>query len=154
MCHLILLLPVLAIPLFWLFPMTISVPAYVAVLILSGGIYFLAIRAMRQPVQTGVEALMHSTGEVLGKEGSLFRVRVRSEVWSAESTDNLRPGNYVEVVAVDELILKVRRLPGALTGNTLRDSGARGHGLNGGISHRFTGQSVHSPFRIPIALTS
>ena len=119
MCHLILLLPVLAIPLFWLFPMTIAVPAYVAVLILSGGIYYLAIRAMRQPVQTGVEALMHSTGEVLGKEGSLFRVRVRSEVWNAESTDNLRPGDYVEVVAVEELRIKVRSLPGALTGNTL-----------------------------------
>ena len=111
MCHLILLLPLLALPLFWLVPMSIAVPVYAAVLLLSGGIYFLAIRAMRQPVQTGVEALIHSTGEVLGKEGSLFRVRVRSEVWNAESTDNLRPGDYVEVVAVEGLRLKVRRFP-------------------------------------------
>jgi membrane protein implicated in regulation of membrane protease activity len=110
MCHLILLLPFLALPLFWLVPMSIAVPVYAAVLLLSGGIYFLAIRAMHRPVQTGVEALLHSRGEVLGKEGNLFRVRVRSEIWHAESKDNLRPGDSVEVVAVEELTLRVRRI--------------------------------------------
>jgi membrane protein implicated in regulation of membrane protease activity len=85
MCHLILLLPLVALPLFWLVPMSIAVPAYIAVLILSGGIYFLAIHAMHRPVQTGVEALLHSTGEVFRNEGGLFRVRVGSELWNAES---------------------------------------------------------------------
>lgn len=124
MCHLILLLPVVAISLFWFFPLSIAVPTYGVVLIVSGWVYFLAIRAMRRPVQTGVEALMHSIGEVLGKEGSLFRVRVRSEVWNAESTDNLQPGDAVEVVSVDELRLKVRRISGPLAGNTFRDKDA------------------------------
>jgi membrane protein implicated in regulation of membrane protease activity len=110
MCHLILLLPVLALPLFWLAPLSIAVPAYLAIVILSGGIYFLAIRAMHRPVQIGVEALLHSRGEVLGTEGKLFRVRVNSEVWSAESSDTLRTGDRVEVLAIDGLRLRVHRI--------------------------------------------
>ena len=42
--------------------MSIAVPAYVAVLILSGGIYFLAVRAMHRPVQIGVEVFLSRTG--------------------------------------------------------------------------------------------
>jgi len=109
-CHLILLLPLLALPLFWLAPVSIAVPAYAAVLILSGGIYVLALRAMHRPVQTGVESLLHSRGEVLANADGLFRVRVHSEVWNAESKDNLQPGDSVEVIAVDELRLRVRQI--------------------------------------------
>lgn len=109
MCHLILLLPLLALPLFWIFPLPIALPAYGTVLAVSGGVYFLAIRAMQRPVQTGVEALLHSTGNVIGTQGKLFKVRVNSEIWSAESMDTLQPGDCVEVIAVDELRLKVRR---------------------------------------------
>jgi membrane protein implicated in regulation of membrane protease activity len=110
MCHLILLLPLLALPLCWLVPLSIAVPVYAAVLVISGGSYFLAIRAVHRPVQIGVQALLHSRGEVLGRDGELFRVRVHSEVWSAESQDTLRPGDRVEVLAVDGLRLRVRRI--------------------------------------------
>jgi len=109
-CHLILLLPLLALPLFWLTPLSVALPAYVAVLGLSGGIYLLAIRAMHRPVQTGTEALLHRRGEVLGKEGNLFRVRVGSELWNAESKENMHSGDRVEVEAVEELRLRVRRV--------------------------------------------
>jgi hypothetical protein len=68
------------------------------------------MRAMHRPVQTGMEALLHSRGEVLAKADGLFRVRVHSEVWNAESEHALRPGDRVEVVAIDELRLRVRRI--------------------------------------------
>lgn len=110
MCHLILLMPVLAIPLFWFAPLSLAVPVYGAILIVSGWVYFLAIRAMRRPVETGIEALVHSTGEVVDKEGDLFHVRAQSEIWNAESTDELRIGDHVEIIAVEGLRLKVRRL--------------------------------------------
>lgn len=110
MCHLILLLPLLALPLFWVFTLAIALPAYGTVLVVSGGVYYLAIRAMQRPVQTGMEALLHSTGNVIGTQGKVFQVRVSSEVWSAESMDILRPGDCVEIIAVDELRLKVRRI--------------------------------------------
>jgi membrane protein implicated in regulation of membrane protease activity len=110
MCHLMLLLPLLALPIFWLAPLSIAVPAYAAVLILSGWIYLLALRAMHRPVQTGMEALLHSRGEVLAKADGLFRVRVHSEVWNAESKDTLKSGDRVEVLAIDGLRLRVCRI--------------------------------------------
>lgn len=110
MCHLILLMPVLAIPLFWFVPLSLAAPVYSGILVVSGWVYFLAIRAMNRPVETGIEALVHSTGEVVGKEGDLFCVRVQSEIWNAESTDKLRPGDRIEVIGVEGLMLKVRHL--------------------------------------------
>jgi len=109
MCHLVLLLPVLALPLFWLVPLSIAVPAYGAVLIVSGWVYVLAMRAMHRPVQTGVEALAHRTGEVIGQNDGVFQVRLGSEIWNAESKDKLRTGDPVEVVSVEGLRLKIRR---------------------------------------------
>lgn len=110
MCHIILLMPVLAIPLFWFLPLFVAVPVYGVILVASGWVYYLAIRVMRRPVGTGIEALMHSTGEVVDKEGDLFHVRVQSEIWNAESMDKLRPGDRIEVIGVKGLRLKVRCL--------------------------------------------
>lgn len=109
MCHLILLLPVLALPVFWFVPLSIAVLVYGAVLIVSGWVYVLALRAMHRPVQTGVEALSQHTGEVIGQEDGMFQVRLGSEIWSAESKDRLRPGDPIEVVSVEGLRLKIRR---------------------------------------------
>jgi membrane protein implicated in regulation of membrane protease activity len=110
MCHLILLMPVLAIPLFWFVPLSVAAPVYSVILIVSGGMYYLMLRVMQRPVKTGTEALVHSIGEVVGKEGDLFRVRAQGEIWNAESTDKLRPGDRIEVIGVKGLRLKVRCL--------------------------------------------
>lgn len=110
MRHPVLLMPVLAIPIFWFAPLSIAAPVYGTILVASGWVYFLAIRTMRRTVKTGIEALVHSTGEVVGKEGDLFHVRAQSEIWNAESMDKLRPGERVEIIVVEGLRLKVRRL--------------------------------------------
>lgn len=110
MCHLILLMPVLAIPLFWFMPLLVAAPVYSVILIASGWIYYLAIRAMQRPVETGPEELIHSTGEVVGKEGTRLRVHVHSETWSAESMDELQIGDFVEIIAIKNMKLKVRRI--------------------------------------------
>lgn len=109
MCHLLLLLPVLALPVFWFLPMPIAAPAYAAVLIVSGWVYVLALRAMRRPVQTGLEALVHHTGEVIGQDEGVVQVRLGSEIWNAESKDELRAGDCIEVVSIEGLRLKIRR---------------------------------------------
>ena len=66
MCHLILLMPILALPLFWVLPIPVAVPGYTIVLVVSGWVYWLALRAMHRRVQTGREALLHETGSVIG----------------------------------------------------------------------------------------
>jgi membrane protein implicated in regulation of membrane protease activity len=98
------------VPVFWLVPLAIAVPAYTLVVILSGWIYWLAVSAMRRPVQTGAEALAHRTGEVIASEDGVLQVRVHNEIWNAESADDLRPGERFEVIGVEALRLKVRRI--------------------------------------------
>ena len=50
MCHLVLLLPLFGLAVFWLWPPAVAVPVYLAVLVVSAGVYYLALVAMRLPV--------------------------------------------------------------------------------------------------------
>jgi hypothetical protein len=58
MCHITLLLPVLALPVFWILPLAVSVPVYAVVVIIAGLVYGYAMLAMRRPVETGVEGMI------------------------------------------------------------------------------------------------
>jgi len=110
MCHLILAMPLLGLVVFWFWPLSIAGPAYAGIVALSAWLYLLIIKAMRRPVVSGKESLMHSRGTVLGRDGKLFRVRANSEIWNAASADRLSVGESVEVIGIDGLILNVRRL--------------------------------------------
>ena len=111
MCHLLLALPLLALPVLWLLPFNVAVPLYVVVVALSIVVYILAMKAMRMPVSTGAEALLHAFGTVRSAEGRKATVWIQSELWSAESgSETLVEGDQVEVVAMDGLTLKVRKL--------------------------------------------
>lgn len=69
----------------------------------------LALRAHRRPVVSGREELIGSVGIVLKKEGDeeRNRIRIRGELWQVESEYPLKPGDYVKVVDISELILQV-----------------------------------------------
>ena len=109
MCHLALLLPFFGLPVFWLWPLSTALPSYLVILLLSAGIYYYAIAAMRRKVVTGPEALLHSEGVVVSQYGLKTTVRVQGELWSAHSKDELVPGDIIHVVDVDGLSLQVRR---------------------------------------------
>lgn len=131
MCHLLLLLPMLALPVFWLWPMAIAAPVYGVVLIISLWVYFLALRAMRQSVGTGAEELLGSEGIVLSMESGLARVRVHSEIWFAQAVTKVRAGDRVKVVGIDGLRLRVQRQ------NEVRDTHrarATVHGISKSLS--------------------
>ena len=108
MCHLLLLLPLVALPVFWLLPWTVAVPTYAAVVAFSGWLYWLAWRAMRRPVVTGQEQLIGSTGEVLKAGSQPLQVRVGGETWDAVCTDRVHKGDQIQVLAIDGLTLHVR----------------------------------------------
>jgi membrane-bound serine protease (ClpP class) len=109
MCHFILLLPVVTLPVFWLWPIALAVPAYAAVLLLSAWVYVYSVRAMQRPVVTGAEQMLHTKGRVVEVDGSTARIRVRSELWDASSPDSLHKGDWVTVEEIDGLTLRVRR---------------------------------------------
>ena len=47
MCHLILVMPVVALPVLWLLPPSEGLPLYLVVLVVAGAVYWLAFKAMR-----------------------------------------------------------------------------------------------------------
>jgi len=111
MCHFLLLLPLLSLPVFWILPFGPALAIYGTLLVVSAGIYWYAIQAMRRPVQTGVEAMVGETGVVIESRGgkNLF-VRACSEIWHAECASQLREGDRLKVVAVEDLTLRVKKL--------------------------------------------
>lgn len=110
MCHVLLLLPLLALPVFWLMPFAAALPVYGVVLASSAAIYWYAIQAMRRPVETGTEGMVGEIGEVIESRGANLFVRARSENWHAKSAAELREGDRVKVVAVEDLTLRVKKL--------------------------------------------
>lgn len=110
MCHILLLMPLLALPLFWLLPLSIALPIYLAIVLLSAWLYLYVFKALSRPVVTGRQEMLHSTGTVVDVEGQSLHVRVHGEVWVAEASDKLLPGEKVVVTGMNGLTLKVHRL--------------------------------------------
>ncbi|NIR28988.1 MAG: hypothetical protein GWN84_06670 [Gammaproteobacteria bacterium] len=110
MCHLILLLPVLGLAIFWMAPLPVAGPVYAIVLLLSVWLYGLIMRSMRQPVETGVERLRQEVGEVVATGGRTLTVRVQNELWRAKCNQTLERGDRVKVADVEGLTLRVEKL--------------------------------------------
>ena len=116
MCHVLLVLPLLASPVFWLFPFEIAAPLYAIAFTLSAAVYVIAVKSMHARVVSGKEALIHAPGVVKSIVDGVPFVRVLGEDWTALSKDHrLHEGDRVEVVGIDGLTLQVR----------LRDSAAQ-----------------------------
>lgn len=132
MCHLILALPFMGLVVFWLWPLTVAAPVYAVIFLVSLSLYYLIIQAMRLPVVTGTEEILQETGKVIEVHGHKARVRVRSEIWNAESLDKLRVGDRVSIMGVDGLVLRVRRLSGSRESNITSAVSRRSAQLNSG----------------------
>lgn len=108
-CHVLLFgLPVLGLPLFWIFPLPVALAIYVPLSALSVGLGLAVICALRKPVKTGAEGLPGRAGRVLTVDGGDITVQVDGELWRAQSVEALAPAQPVDVLAVEGLTLKVR----------------------------------------------
>ncbi len=111
MCHVILMMPVLALPLFWVLPPGQAVPVYSVIAVISGLIYWrIAVSHGGRP-QTGAESLIGTTAEVVSRREpggeARYLVRSRGELWSATSSDSLEPGDTVAITALNGIRLVV-----------------------------------------------
>src|SRR4030067_186366 len=113
MCHLILLMRVIALPVFWLMPVGYAAPTYAVISLVSGFLYWLITRAMRQPVRDGFQSLVGTEVEVVSRLGTSdyaqYLVRAGGELWGARSGEVLQPGENVSVMALDGIRLVVAR---------------------------------------------
>lgn len=114
MCHLILLMPLLGLPILWLTPPSFAIPVYVVIVLLSAILYWLITKAMRKPLQDGFQSLIGTEAEVVSRRArnnpAPYLVRSKGELWSAYSTDTLRPGEPVNIVAVKGIGIVVERV--------------------------------------------
>jgi membrane protein implicated in regulation of membrane protease activity len=110
---LLMALPIAAIPIFWFLPAAAAVPVYIFVVLLSGAMFWLMWRTMKQPAVTGTESLVGRDVEVVSRSGSgrgtRYMVHVEGELWTARSRDALQPGETVVIVAAEGNYLTVAR---------------------------------------------
>jgi membrane-bound serine protease (ClpP class) len=95
----------------------VSIPLVVVVGILTGALFGVlvgfGIRALRAPVRSGRESLAGKTGTATTEFRPTGQVQLGSELWTAEPVEGsgkIRKGDQVEVVEVQGLRLKVRKI--------------------------------------------
>ncbi len=109
MCHLILLLPIFGLAVFWIWPLSVAAPIYGVLVLFSAFFYFAIMRAMRRSVQTGHKGLIHQKAHVVEALNPEGRVRVHGELWKAVSLGRLNKGEQAEVISVEGLTLNVQK---------------------------------------------
>ena len=114
MCHVLLGLPLLALPVFWIWPLSVAAPVYGVVAVASLALYAYALKAMRMPPLNGAEAIVGASGTVakVGERG--VTLLVRGELWTADADrETFAVGDRAVVVGVDGLRLRARKRSGA-----------------------------------------
>lgn len=126
MCHVLLLMPVLGLPILWLMPLSLAVPIYVVLALGSGLLYWLIWKSMSRPLDTGVESLIGTEAEVVSKlspgHRAQYLVRAGGELWTALCSDVLQSRENVNIEAVDGISLVVQ--PVGSTPHTDQSAGA------------------------------
>lgn len=75
--------------------------------LLSFTVFAMAAKAWRRPVVSGREGMIGAPGRVISWEGQEGRIRVHSEAWQARADRSFAPGDIVEVIAMEGLVLRV-----------------------------------------------
>jgi membrane-bound serine protease (ClpP class) len=95
----------------------VSIPLVIGVGIATGALFGLlvgfGIRALKAPIRAGRESLVGATGVAKSALRPTGQVQVESELWTAEiveGSERIRKGDTVEVVEVQGLRLKVRKV--------------------------------------------
>lgn len=90
--------------------MSVFIPTVVTISAFFVTVATLAFRAQMRKPQTGAEVMLGLIGEVkedLDPEGKVF---VYGELWNAQADEYIPVGEKVEVIAVENLMLKVKRI--------------------------------------------
>ena len=110
-CHLVLFLPVFALPVFWFFPFETALPSYLIILGVSLFIYFKIFKAMRQQVLTGREGIVGKKGLVIEDIDPEGKIQYASEIWNARTSGNrFSKGEHVRICGIKRLMLQVEKL--------------------------------------------
>jgi len=112
MCHLLLLLPLVGLGVFVIWPLPVALPVYLGITVISLLIYFKAHQAMQAPVMTGLEGMIGGIAEVVAEVGQIKQIRYQGELWSAVSSEELAPGDKVKIIGFEGMKIIVQKAPG------------------------------------------
>jgi membrane protein implicated in regulation of membrane protease activity len=95
-------LPLIALPVFWLLPLGQAILVYLLSLLLSGWMFWLMRRNKKYRVVTGKEGLIGQEAEVVSKSTTRgkaeYTIRVEGELWMARSYNGVQPGEKVIII--------------------------------------------------------
>ena len=106
-CHLLLLVPVVGLGLFWVLPWPLASVIYAGGVAPSLLIAWVGWRALQAPPMMGVEAMVGEMGEAITDLVPLGQVRYRNDLWTARSAEPVRKGERVRITAVEGVRLRV-----------------------------------------------
>jgi membrane protein implicated in regulation of membrane protease activity len=109
-CHVLLFgLPVLGLPLFWIFPLPLALALYLPLSAVSVWLGVVVTRTLRLPVGTGVEALRGRSGRVVTVDrwSALVQLDGEGELWRAICSEPLALKQAVDILDVEGLTLIV-----------------------------------------------
>ena len=108
MCHVVLLLPLLVWPVFWLMPLPQAAALYGLTLLVAAAIYWQAFKSARMPKMNGAEGMLGERGRVVKRGERGVTLSIHGELWSAEARgDALQVGDEVLVEGIEGLRLRV-----------------------------------------------
>ena len=109
MCHIVFLLPLVAVAVFLFLPPAqaalLSVPLFLIFLWLSWVMW----KDFRRPVTTGIEGMVGDRAQVVGTTRRGAKVLLRGELWDAVSGDELSVGETVRVTGFESMKLVIRK---------------------------------------------
>lgn len=92
----------------------ISRPLIAGITLTTAAFFFFIIhtlvRIRSRPVVSGRENLIGAKGECLSNESGKLRVYVQSELWNAQASTPVAPGQLIKVTGINGLTLKVETL--------------------------------------------
>ena len=83
MCHLIFLLPIFGLPVFWFFPFKTALISYLIICAISLFLYYKIFQAMHSRVHTGRESMLGKTAVVIRTINPEGKVQYATEIWNA-----------------------------------------------------------------------
>jgi len=109
MCHILFILPIIALGLFFFLSPAqatfLSVPLFFVFLWLA----WVTWKDMRRPILTGIEGLVGGKAQVVSRTRDGAKVLLRGELWDAVSGDELTVGDAVKVARFERMKLVVRK---------------------------------------------
>ena len=109
MCHILFILPIIAIVAFIFLPPGQATILFILLFLIFLWLSWVTWKDMRRPATTGIEGMLGGKAQVIEKTKDGAKVLLRGELWDAVCGDDLSVGEIVRVAGFERMKLVVRK---------------------------------------------